>query len=143
MRREPKLFSTVVVKVTTEGGLAGYGESHHGRAHTAIAQLVNTTLRQLILGMSATDVVGVWNRIYARQLASHRSLANSMQPTENDQHSLIMKRAAFGSAHSPAAATPHSHNPRSRLRFPLGHEGRQRPVEMQAEIAVKRRRRGQ
>ena len=61
----------VVVKVTTEGGLVGYGESHHGRAHTAIAQLVNTTLRQLILGMSAADVVGCWNRIYSRQLASH------------------------------------------------------------------------
>ena len=51
----------VVVKVTTEGGLVGYGESHHGRAHTAIAQLVNTTLRQLILGMNAADVVGCWN----------------------------------------------------------------------------------
>ena len=49
----------VVVKVTTEGGLVGYGESHHGRAHTAIAALVNTTLRQLILGMDAADVVGV------------------------------------------------------------------------------------
>src|SRR5436190_23753809 len=61
----------VVVKVTTESGLIGYGESHHGRAHTAIAQLVNTTLRQLILGMSAADTVGVWNRIYSRQLASH------------------------------------------------------------------------
>jgi L-alanine-DL-glutamate epimerase-like enolase superfamily enzyme len=61
----------VVVKVTTEGGLVGYGESHHGRAHTAIAQLVNTTLRQLILGMNAADVVGVWNRIYSRQLSSH------------------------------------------------------------------------
>ena len=61
----------VVVKVTTEGGLVGYGESHHGRAHTAIAQLVNTTLRQLILGMNAADVVGCWNRIYSRQLASH------------------------------------------------------------------------
>src|SRR5882762_1234561 len=61
----------VVVKVTTEGGLAGYGESHHGRAHTSIAQLVNTTLRTLVLGMSAADVVGVWNRIYSKQLASH------------------------------------------------------------------------
>src|SRR5881227_1711186 len=61
----------VVVKVTTEGGLVGYGESHHGRAHTAIAQLVNTTLRQLVVGMNAADVVGVWNRIYSRQLSSH------------------------------------------------------------------------
>src|SRR4029078_12608472 len=61
----------VVVKVTTEGGLVGDGEEHHGRGHTGMAQLVNTTLRQLILGMNAADVVGVWNRIYSRQLATH------------------------------------------------------------------------
>lgn len=62
---------TVVVKVTTEGGLVGWGESHHGKAHTAVAQLVNTTLRQLAVGMDASDVVGVWDRIYWKQLASH------------------------------------------------------------------------
>ena len=62
----------VVVKVTTEGGLVGYGECHHGKAHTAVAQLVNTTLRQLVVGMDAVDVVGVWHNIYSKQLASHR-----------------------------------------------------------------------
>src|SRR3954468_16112357 len=61
----------VVVKVTTEGGLVGYGVARHGRAHPARAPLVNTTQRQLIRGMSAADVVGVWNRIYSRQRASH------------------------------------------------------------------------
>lgn len=61
----------VVVKVTTEGGLIGWGESHHGRAHTAVAKLIETTLTQLVKGMEATDVVGVWDRIYQRQLASH------------------------------------------------------------------------
>ena len=61
----------VVVKVTTEGGLVGWGEAHHGRAHTAVAKLIETTLKQLVLGMDACDVVGVWNRIYQRQLASH------------------------------------------------------------------------
>jgi L-alanine-DL-glutamate epimerase-like enolase superfamily enzyme len=61
----------VVVKVTTAGGLVGWGESHHGRAHTAVAKLIETTLRQLVLGMDAADVVGVWKRIYDRQLASH------------------------------------------------------------------------
>ena len=61
----------VVVKVTTEGGLVGWGEAHHGKAHTAVAQLVNTTLRQLAVGMDASDVVGVWDRIYWKQLASH------------------------------------------------------------------------
>ncbi len=61
----------VVVKVTTESGLVGWGEAHHGKAHTAVAQLINTTLRQLVVGMDASDVVGVWDRIYWKQLASH------------------------------------------------------------------------
>jgi D-galactarolactone cycloisomerase len=61
----------VVVKVTTDDGLIGWGESHHGRAHLAIAALINTTLKQLILGMAATDTVGVWARIYKFQLGSH------------------------------------------------------------------------
>jgi L-alanine-DL-glutamate epimerase-like enolase superfamily enzyme len=60
-----------VVKVTTAGGLVGWGESHHGRAHTAVAKLIETTLRQLVLGMDAADVVGVWKKIYDKQLASH------------------------------------------------------------------------
>jgi D-galactarolactone cycloisomerase len=49
----------VVVKVTTDDGVGGGGESHHGRAPGAVAHLVNTTLRQLVLGMDAADVVGV------------------------------------------------------------------------------------
>ena len=61
----------VIVKVKTEGGLVGWGESHAGRAPGAVAALLNTTLRTLVLGMDATDVVGIWNRIYSRQLASH------------------------------------------------------------------------
>ncbi len=61
----------VVVKVTTAGGLVGWGESHHGRAHTAVAKLIETTLKQLVLGMDAADVIGVWKKIYDKQLASH------------------------------------------------------------------------
>src|SRR5215218_49405 len=61
----------VVVKVTTENGLVGWGESHHGRAHTAIAKLIETTLSQLVLGMDATDAVGAWVKIYKFQLGSH------------------------------------------------------------------------
>ena len=51
--------------------MTGWGESHHGRAHLAIAALVNTTLRQLVRGMDATDVNGVWSKIYKFQLGSH------------------------------------------------------------------------
>src|SRR5260221_7599578 len=61
----------VVVKVTTAGGLVGSGESPHGRSHTAIANLVNVTLRQLVLGMDASDVTGVWAKIYKMQLSGH------------------------------------------------------------------------
>lgn len=61
----------VVVKVTTAGGLVGWGEAHHGRAHTAVAKLIDTTLRQLVVGMDADDVVGIWDRMYRYQLASH------------------------------------------------------------------------
>ncbi|HEV8094642.1 MAG TPA: mandelate racemase/muconate lactonizing enzyme family protein [Burkholderiales bacterium] len=61
----------VVVKVITAGGLVGWGESHHGRAHTAVAKLIETTLRQLVVGMDAADVVGVWAKIYKMQLGSH------------------------------------------------------------------------
>lgn len=61
----------VIVKVTTDDGLVGWGESHHGRAHTAVAALLQTTLKQLVVGMEATDTVGVWHKIYRGQLASH------------------------------------------------------------------------
>ncbi|MEO8628247.1 MAG: mandelate racemase/muconate lactonizing enzyme family protein [Betaproteobacteria bacterium] len=61
----------VIVKVTTQGGLVGWGESHHGRCPGAVAALVNTTLKQLVICMDAHDVVGVWNKIYVRQLGSH------------------------------------------------------------------------
>jgi D-galactarolactone cycloisomerase len=61
----------VVVKVVTDDGIVGWGEAHHGRAHTAVAKLIETTLRQLVLGMDAHDVNGVWDKMYRFQLASH------------------------------------------------------------------------
>jgi D-galactarolactone cycloisomerase len=61
----------VLVKVTTRGGLVGWGEAHHGRAHTAVAKLIDTTLRQLVLDRDADDVTGAWDRMYRFQLASH------------------------------------------------------------------------
>lgn len=60
----------VVVKVTTAEGLIGWGESHHGRAHTSIAQLVSQVLKPLVLGHAASDVNGIWHKIYKAQLAA-------------------------------------------------------------------------
>jgi L-alanine-DL-glutamate epimerase-like enolase superfamily enzyme len=61
----------VVVKVTTESGLEGWGEAHHARAPGAIAHLLRTTISQLATGMDASDCVGVWHAIYVKQLGSH------------------------------------------------------------------------
>jgi L-alanine-DL-glutamate epimerase-like enolase superfamily enzyme len=61
----------VVVKVSTDAGIVGWGEAHHGRAPGAVAHLINTTLKQLVVGQDAHDVVGVWQNVYAKQLASH------------------------------------------------------------------------
>jgi L-alanine-DL-glutamate epimerase-like enolase superfamily enzyme len=61
----------VLVKVTADDGRVGWGEAHHGRAPGAVAHLVNTTLRQLVLGQDAMDAVGVWQRVYKMQLGSH------------------------------------------------------------------------
>lgn len=61
----------VLVKVETDDGLFGWGESHAGRAPGAVAQLINSTLATLVTGMDASDIVGVWDRIYKMQLASH------------------------------------------------------------------------
>jgi L-alanine-DL-glutamate epimerase-like enolase superfamily enzyme len=61
----------VVVKVTTDEGITGWGEAHHGRAHTAVAKLIETTLKQLILGMDALATTLIWEKLYRAQLASH------------------------------------------------------------------------
>ena len=61
----------VVVKVTTDDDLVGWGEAHHGRAPGAVARLIDSTLRELVVGRDAADVVGVWDAVYRRQLASH------------------------------------------------------------------------
>src|SRR5438876_6463459 len=60
IRRPPR--STLFPYTTLFRSLVGWGEAHHGRAPGAVAHLVNTTLRQLVLGLDATNVVGAWQR---------------------------------------------------------------------------------
>ncbi len=62
---------SVLVRVETDEGHVGWGEAHHGRCPGAVARLVDTTMRELVLGFDASDVNGVWARVYKMQLASH------------------------------------------------------------------------
>lgn len=61
----------IVIKVETDDGLVGYGESHPGRSPGAIVSLINNTLAPLIMGLNATDVIGAWQRIHRMQFSSH------------------------------------------------------------------------
>ncbi|WP_433503657.1 mandelate racemase/muconate lactonizing enzyme family protein [Pseudonocardia halophobica] len=61
----------VVVRVRTADGLVGWGEAHHARSPGTIGHLINSTIRELVLGLDAADVVGVWRTVYTAQLASH------------------------------------------------------------------------
>ncbi len=57
--------------VETDEGIVGWGEAHHGRCPGAVSRVVDTTLRDLVLGKDAFDVVGIWAYVYKMQLASH------------------------------------------------------------------------
>ena len=61
----------VLIKVTTDEGIIGWGEAHHGRCPGAIAKLVDTTFKELLLGMDALNTISVWEKIYKMQLSSH------------------------------------------------------------------------
>ena len=61
----------VLVKVTTDSGIVGWGEAHAARAPTAMAELINTTLRQLVVGRDPSDTQGIWEYVYRMQIASH------------------------------------------------------------------------
>ena len=61
----------VLVEIETDDGIVGWGEAHAARAPTALAELVNTTLRQLVCGLPADDIDAVWERVYRMQIASH------------------------------------------------------------------------
>src|SRR3954451_15033538 len=87
----------VMVKVTTEDGIVGWGESHHARAPGTIGHLVNTTLRDLVLGMDASDTVGIWAKIYKMQLGSHGAgAATAMAMSGLDQALWDIKGKAVG-----------------------------------------------
>ena len=68
----------VLVKVTTDDGIIGWGESHHGRNPGAVANIVNNTMHQLVVGMDPTDTVAIWDKVYKAQIASHGMGAGSV-----------------------------------------------------------------
>lgn len=62
---------SVLVRVETDDGVIGWGEAHHGRAPGAIARLIDTTMRELIINHDVLDINGIWSKVYKMQISSH------------------------------------------------------------------------
>lgn len=61
----------VLVRIETDTGHVGWGEAHHGRCPGAIAKLIDTTMRELVIGSDAMNVNGIWAKVYKMQISSH------------------------------------------------------------------------
>ena len=90
-------FDAAILRIETEDGLVGWGESHHARSPGSIRHLINTTLRGFVVGMDATDTVGIWARIYKFQLGSHgMGAATAMAMSGIDQALWDIRGKAVG-----------------------------------------------
>ena len=68
---QPIKKDTIVVRVRTEDGITGYGESHHALAPTVVADIVNHNLAPMVVGADGMEVEEIWQRIYMKQGQTH------------------------------------------------------------------------
>lgn len=61
----------VLVKVSTDEGIVGYGEAHHALAPAAVAALVSSSLQELVLGQDPMATEDLIARVWRAQLQSH------------------------------------------------------------------------
>ncbi|MFC6021265.1 mandelate racemase/muconate lactonizing enzyme family protein [Plantactinospora solaniradicis] len=60
----------VLVRVVCEDGTVGYGESFHGHAGSAVAEIVNTTMQEVVVGREAYETLAVNRETFARFILS-------------------------------------------------------------------------
>jgi D-galactarolactone cycloisomerase len=58
----------VLVKVTCADGTVGWGEAFHGHAGSAVAEIVRTTMQEVVLGRDVGDTAGVNAEVHERFL---------------------------------------------------------------------------
>ena len=69
-----KTIDTVIVKVTTDDGLVGWGESKAPVAPQATKQIIDLLLIDIVMGEDPHDVVVLWERMYAgMRVRGHRA----------------------------------------------------------------------
>ncbi len=69
-----KTIDTVIVKITTDDGVVGYGESKAPVAPQATAQIVERLLKPVVMGADPRDVLQLWEKMYAgMRVRGHRA----------------------------------------------------------------------
>ncbi len=68
----------VLVRVISDDGLIGFGESHHGQNPTAMAEIVEKGIGSLLIGADPLDTEGIWDRINKQQIVTHGLGAGSI-----------------------------------------------------------------
>lgn len=62
--RTPGYEQAVIVKITTDQGLIGWGEAHAPVAPTVQARIISDLFRPLLIGQDARQVEALWQRLY-------------------------------------------------------------------------------
>lgn len=68
---QPVKKDMVLVRVTTEDGIVGWGEAHHALAPTIVAELVNQNLAPVVRGADAFAYEDLWQLLYTKQGQTH------------------------------------------------------------------------
>ena len=69
-----KTIDTVIVKLTTDDGLVGWGEAKAPVAPQATKQIIDLLLTDIVVGANPHDVVVLWERMYAgMRVRGHRA----------------------------------------------------------------------
>lgn len=68
---QPIKKDMVVVKLTTEDGIVGWGEAHHGLAPTVVADVVNRNLAPIYVGADGFAFEDLWQTAYVKQGQTH------------------------------------------------------------------------
>lgn len=76
-RRRPiysRTIDTVLVRVTTDEGLIGYGEAKAPVAPQATKQIIDLLLKDVVMGQDPRDITVLWERMYAgMRVRGHRA----------------------------------------------------------------------
>ena len=87
-----KTMDTVIVKLTSDDGLIGYGEAKAPVAPQATKQIIDLLLADIVLGADPRDVTVLWERMYAEHARARTSRRILHRGNQRGRHSALGSR---------------------------------------------------